>query len=699
MRVRRAAVSLTAAGLTAAALAAAAFAAAPAAPAGAAAQGLGFASPDGVYFDWIDAAIPAREDFFRHANGAWIKAHPIPPDHAYWGVDSILDQDNQNLIRSLVESLAEPAAHKEWPAGSVQRKVLDFYQSGMDERAIEAAGILPLQGEFARIEAISRAADLQDEFAHLQLIGVPAPMQIGQMQDFKDSGQVIAAAGQGGLGLPNRDYYLRPEPMFQAARAGYQQHVARMFQLLGDAPAAAERESRAVMTLETRLAEASMSEVEQRDPNAIYHPMPLARAASLTPHLDWHALFANLGHPQIASVNIGMPRFFQALDRELSATALAEWKTYLRWHLIDAYAPYLTKAFVEEDFRMTSALTGAQELQARWLRVLRAEDEALGFAIGQLYVAQRFPPAAKQAAVEMVGRIRDALRDDLATLAWMSPATRQAAQQKLALMELRVGYPDRWRDYSGLEIVRGPYAQNVLRANEFEQRRQFAKIGLPVDRTEWAMTPQTVNAYYDASLNSLNIPAGILQPPYFDPGWSDAVNYGAMGAAIGHEMTHGFDDEGARFDGYGNLKDWWAPADSTKFRRATRCIAEQYSQFTVDGGLRVQGELVTGEATADLGGLMLAWRAWRALHPAPASYPAQGAAAEPTPEQLFFLAFAHSWAGAMRAEQLQQLVTTDPHPPGPFRVNATLANSPDFQAAFHVPSASPMVKADRCVIW
>jgi len=655
------------------------------------------ASADGLYMNWLDRAVAPGADFFRFANGGWIKSHPIPPDRAYWGVDTLLEQDNQSFIRGLIESLGKG----DWPAGSAQRKVADFYLSGMDERGIDAAGIAPLEPEFARIARIGTLPDLLEEIARLQAIGVEAPLQIGQMQDFKDSTQVIAVASQSGLGLPNRDYYLKIEPNFTAARAAYRSHVTRMFTLLGDDPAAAARESKAVMALETRLAEASLSDVEQRNPTAIYHPVTLAGAQALTPHLGWRGLLASLGHPEIASLNVGMPRFFQAVDRQLTRTSLADWKTYLRWRLIDEYAPYLSKPFEDEDFRMTAALTGTQELQARWRRVLRAEDEALGFAIGQLYVAQKFPPAAKEAAAALVLRIRDALHEDLGALAWMSPATRMAAQQKLDLMELRIGYPDRWREYSGLEIDRGPYVLNVLRANAFEVKRQLAKIGKPVDRSEWYMTPQTVNAYYDPSMNSLNVPAGILQPPYFDVSWSDPVTYGATGATIGHEMTHGFDDEGAKFDGHGNLKDWWAPADLKKFREATRCIVEQYSRFAVSGGLHVQGELVAGEAVADLGGLTLAWRALHATgaHAGPAGREPTAGSDEFTPDQQFFVAYAHSWAGAIRPEQAQELVTTDPHPPAEYRTNATLADSRDFQAAFGIADSSPMVKADRCVIW
>jgi putative endopeptidase len=650
------------------------------------------ASADGRYPEWLDPAVAPGLDFFRHADGGWINANPIPADRSYWGVDTLLEQKNQAFIRDLLVSLSRDGAAAD---GSAQRQLADFYASGMDEPGIEAAGIAPLQAEFDRIAAIADTDGLQAEFARLQMIGVAAPLQFGQMQDFKDSTQVIALVLQSGLGLPNRDYYLKSEPIFAAARAEYLGHVARMMVLTGESAAAAERQSKTVMALETRLARASMSEVEQRDPRAVYHPMTLARAAALTPHLNWRGLLKNVGHPEIVSLNVATPEFFKALDREVPATALADWKAYLRWQLIDAYAPYLPRAFVDEDFRMRRVLTGAQQLQPRWLRVLEAEDEALGFAIGEMYVARKFPAEAKRAATAMVERVRDALREDLRTLQWMSPTTRAAALEKLAQMELRIGYPDRWRDYSALEIDRGPYALNVLRAREFEQRRQFDKIGKPVDRSEWSMTPQTVNAYYDPSMNSLNVPAGILQPPFFDPGWPDAVNYGATGATtVGHEMTHGFDDQGAKFDGHGNLKNWWAPADLKKFQAATRCVSEQFSRYAVPGGLHVQGDLVTGEAVADLGGLILAQRALHAL-PAAGAGGTQGVSTD----QLFFIAFAHSWAGQMRAEQAQEMVTTDPHPPAEFRTNGTLANVAEFQAAFAIPASSPMVKRERCVIW
>ena len=650
------------------------------------------ASDTGLNVDWIDKSADPAKDFFAYANGGWQKANPIPAAYARWGTFNVLNKQNQDVIHGILDDLAKDKALK---AGSTEQKVGDFYASGMDEQAIEAAGITPLKPEFDRIAAIKDNAGLQAEIAHLQMIGVDALFGFGQMQDFKDSTQVIGVAAQGGLGLPNRDYYLKSEPTFKAARSAYLGHVARMLALLGDAPALAERESKTVMALETRLADASMSDIEQRNPRAIYHPMTLDAAQAVTPHFDWRLLLTRVGHPEIASLNIGMPDFFRTVDRELERTPIDDWKTYLRWQLLDTYAPFLSAAFVNEDFRMTAALTGAQVLQPRWLRVLHAEDQAIGFAIGRLYVARKFPPEAKAAATAIVERVRDALRADLSTLEWMTPATRTAAAAKLELMELRVGYPDQWRDYGGLAIDSGSYVLNVMRANTFEFERQLAKIGKPVDRSEWLMTPQTVNAYYDPSMNSLNVPAGILQPPYFDMNWASAVNYGATGATIGHEMTHGFDDEGAQFDGRGNLKNWWASADLAKFREATRCISAQYSRFTVGDGLHVQGDLVTGEAAADLGGLMLAWRALHSLAAAPPA--AEGE--EFTSDQQFFIAFAHSWAGATRPKQAEELVTTDPHPPAEDRTNATLANSPEFQRAFSLSTPSPMVKTDRCVIW
>ncbi|GLQ90240.1 M13 family metallopeptidase [Dyella flagellata] len=651
-----------------------------------------FSSPDGQYLDWLDRSVKPGTDFFHFANGGWLKANPIPPDRSEWGAYVAVDLKNQRFIHDMVEK----ASHDTQAApGSAEQKVGDFYASGMDEKAIDNAGIKPLQPELERIAKISSVEQLPDEFAHLQMIGVSAPFALMQMQDYQDSSKVIAAATQAGLGLPDRDFYVEGGATNAKIRAEYIKHVGRGLQLLGDSPALAQTEAKAIMALETSLAKGSMTDVAMRDPKAIYHPMDVASIDAQTPRLHWQGLMAGIGHPEIHSLNVATPDFFKTVNEELAHTSLNDWKTYLRWQLVQTYAPYLSKPFVDENFRMASVLSGEKQLKPRWQRVLRAEDSALGFAIGKIYVEQKFPPSYKQAATQMVNQIRDAMRQDLKTLAWMTPATREAAIKKLDMMELRVGYPDKWRDYSALQIDRGPYALNVMRATSFEVQRQLAKIGKPVDRSDWDMTPQTVNAYYDPSMNNLNIPAGVLQPPLYDPSWPDSVNYGNTGATIGHEMTHGFDDQGAQFDGHGNLSNWWAASDLKKFQAGVDCIANQYSQYTVDGGVHVQGKLVTGEAIADQGGLILALRAFHA-QPAFAQAKTIGGF---TPDQQFFIAYGHSWAMATRPETAKTRVTTDPHPPEIYRTNGVLANMPEFQQAFGIVPPSPMIKADRCVIW
>jgi putative endopeptidase len=435
--------------------------------------------------------------------------------------------------------------------------------------------------------------------------------------------------------------------------------------------------------------------VQQRNPRAIYHVMNLAQLDRSTPNFPWNAYFREIGYPQITSINLAMPKFFGALGKNLRTVPLGQWKVYLRWRLIDAFAPYLSQPFVEEDFRMDSALTGAQKLLPRWQRVVHAENDALGFAVGRLYVEKEFPPSSKAAVLDILHNIRAALKSDLTTLPWMTPATRKAAVAKLDMMGERIGYPDKWRDYATLRIDRGPYVLNVMRANEFEQRRELNKIGKPVDLTEWFMTPQEVNAYYYAPMNNINFPAGILRPPFFDPQAPAAVNYGAVGWVMGHEMTHGFDDQGAQFDGRGNLKNWWTPEDAKRFYAATSCISNQFSGYTVDGTLHVQGKLVTGEETADLGGLMLAWRAFHASSAYKSAKTLDGF----TPDQQFFLGAAHVWAYNTRPAELRRRVTIDPHAPPEDRVNGSLVNLPQFQSAFHIPAGSPMVNAHRCLIW
>jgi putative endopeptidase len=644
-----------------------------------------------LHLDWLDTHVSPTQNFFEYANGGWQKSHPIPAAYSTWGMFNILQVDNETIIRELIKD----AANAHGAPGSAEQKVGDFYASGMDTRLIDRLGVSPLSPEFDAINGITNLSQLQQEVAHLQMIGVDAMFGIGEMQDFKNSSRVIGVAGQGGIGLPDRDYYLKQSAKFRQIRAAYVAHVARTFELLGDGKALAAREAGIVMSIETGLAKASMSRVEQRNPHAVYHVMDLVQLDRATPNFSWRDYFREIGYPQIQSINLAMPRFFGALGMDLKSVPLAHWKVYLRWRLIDAFAPYLSKPFVDENFRMASVLTGAKALRPRWQRVVSAEDDALGFAVGKLYVRKEFPPSSKAAVLGILHNIRAALKSDLATLPWMTPATRQAALAKLALMGERIGYPDKWRDYSTLRIDRGPYVLNVMRANEFEQRRELNKVGKPVDRSEWYMTPQTVNAYYDPSMNNINFPAGILRPPFFDPQAPAAVNYGSLGWVMGHEMTHGFDDQGAQFDGHGNLKNWWTPEDAKRFHAATACISSHFSQYTVDGDLHVKGKLVTGEETADLGGLTLAWRAF---HASPAYKDAKTIDGY-TPDQQFFLGAAHVWASNIRPAEARRRVTIDPHAPAVYRVNGTLANMPQFQQTYHVPADSPMVNAHRCVIW
>jgi putative endopeptidase len=646
---------------------------------------------DSLHASWLDRNVSPTQSFYGFANGSWQKTHPIPAAYSSWGTFNILQVRNEQTIRQLIESAAKAHA----APGSTEQKVGDFYASGMDVKLIERVGVNPLSPELDGINGINSLKDLEREVAHLQMIGVDAMFGFGEMQDFKDSTQVIGIAAQGGLGLPDRDYYLKQDPKFKQIRAEYVAHVARTFQLLGDGKDLARREAGIVMAIETQLAEASMSRVEQRNPHAIYHVMSLVELDRNTPNFSWTDYFREVGHPEIRSINLAMPKFFDALGKELRGVPLEQWKVYLRWRLIDAFAPYLSKPFVDENFRMHSAVTGAQKLLPRWQRVVNAEDDALGFAVGKLFVEKEFPPSSKVQVLGILHDIRAALKDDLSTLPWMTPATRKAAIAKLDLMGERIGYPDKWRDYSTLRIDRGPYVLNVMRANEFEQKRELNKIGKPVDRNEWYMTPQEVNAYYDPSMNNINFPAGILQPPFFDPKAPAAVNYGAVGWVMGHEMTHGFDDQGAQFDGHGNLKNWWTPEDAKRFHAATSCISDHFSRYTVDGDLHVQGKLVTGEETADLGGLTLAWRAFHASSAYKQAQTVDGF----TPDQQFFLGAAHVWANNMRPAEARRRITIDPHAPAVYRVNGTLANMPQFQETFHVPSGSPMVNEHRCVIW
>jgi len=646
----------------------------------------------GLHTDWIDNTVDPAKNFFLYANGNWIKKNPVPPAYSKWSNFHILQENNLQTIRTILMNAAD---NKKIIPGSIEQKVGDFYASGMDEKAIAAAGIKPLLPEFERINQLKNLQDLQKMVARLQMMGVGALFDFQQMQDFKDSRQVIGVAAQGGLSLPDRDYYLKEDKKFQFIRERYLQHIASLFELTGESKTQSIVDAKTVLKIETRLAKASMPRILLRDPRAVYHPMTLAAVQKITPDFSWQSYFSDMGHPELNHLNLAMPEFFKVMNSQLKKVSLNDWKIYLRWHLMDSFAPYLSEAYVREDFKMKALLTGVKEQLPRWKRVVGTENQALGFAIGKLYVEEKFPASSKKAVEVIINHIRAALKSDLQKITWMDAKTKQAALEKLDQMEARVGYPDKWWDYSSLEINRDSYVLNVMRASEFLTKRDLNKIGKPVDKNDWDMTPQTINAYYDASMNRLNIPAGILQLPFFDPRASAAINYGGIGFVIGHEMTHGFDDEGAQFDGTGNLKNWWTQDDLKKFREKTGKMASQFSEYTVNGTLRVQGKLVMGEATADLGGLTLAWRAFHA----PDIYKTVKTVDGFTPDQQFFLSAAHVWASNIRPEEAERLVLVDPHPPAMYRVNGTLANMPEFKATYQVGAGSPMANAYCPVIW
>jgi putative endopeptidase len=640
----------------------------------------------------MDTSVSACQDFNLYGNGGWLRANPIPPDQSYWGSFTILQEQNRENLHKVLEKISKTSNAR----GSDDRKIGDFYSTCMDEAAVEAQGAAPLKTELDEIEKIKTQADLQAAIGRLQLSGVDAVFRFGSDQDRKDASEVIAGAYQGGLGLPDRDYYLKTDDDSKKIRDQYLAHVTKMFELLGDTPAKAAENATAVLALETRLAEASMTRVERRDPDKTYHRKSLSEMNQLTPNFAWTAFLKEVDAPPVAAINVGQPEFFAAVNKELVATPLPAWKEYLRWHLIRSAAPNLSKKFVDESFAFYGkTLNGTPENEVRWKRCVSTTDRALGFALGKAYVRDYFPPEAKAQADAMVKNLIAALRADLATLPWMGETTRKAALAKLDSFDPKIGYPDKWRDYSALTIDRGPFVLNVQRADDFEYHRDLRKIGKPVDRTEWGMTPPTVNAYYSPQKNEIVFPAGILQPPFFDPKADDAVNYGAMGSVIGHEMTHGFDDQGRKFDALGNMREWWTPEDLKNYLERSKCVEDQYDSYVYEGQ-HTTGKLVLGEATADLGGLAIAYRAYQMSRQGkPPAAPIDGF----TDEQRLFLAWARVWAANIRPERAKLLLNTNPHPLAGFRAIGPPSTLPEFAKAFGCKPGDPMVRKDQCQIW
>jgi putative endopeptidase len=641
----------------------------------------------------LDRTCKPCDDFFQFAVGGWLKANPIPPEYPEWGSFITLDERNLQALHGILEAAA---ANTSAAPGSKEQKVGDFYASCMDTKGIDAQGLNPITAELASIDAIRDTAGLLTTGARLQTEGIGVLFNFGSNQDFKDSSKVIGEADQGGLGLPDRDYYTRDDDESKKLRQQYAEHVAKLFALMGEQDKSAA-EAKTVLEIETSMAKASMTNVDLRDPQKVYHKMSITEAQALTPRLSWSAYLEAVGGPKLTEINIGQPDFFKALDGMLTSVSLADWKTYYRWHLINSSAGLLSDPFVRENFAFNDRiLRGSKEIRPRWKRCTAATDRQLGEALGQVYVQKYFPAEAKARALELVHNLLAALRDDLQTLSWMSPATRKAAIEKLEAFTLKIGYPDRWRDYSALKIDRGPYAENTFRAARFENARDLAKIGKPVDRGEWGMTPPTVNAYYNGQLNEIVFPAGILQPPYYDPKRDDAYNYGGIGAVIGHEITHGFDDQGAQFDPRGNLKNWWTPEDLKSFQERGECVAKQFDGYEVEKGLHENGKLVEGESIADLGGATLAYAAFqKSLAGKPHEKDANGF----TPEERFFLGWAENWAVNVRPELARLRTNTDPHAMPKFRTNGPLSNMAEFAKAFGCKKGDVMVRGQVCKIW
>ena len=646
---------------------------------------------------FLDTTTDPCVNFAKYSCGNFPKVYPMPADMSGYGTGAVLFEHTEYALHSLLEKVEADNPSRT----ANEQKVGDYYATCMNTDAVQAAGLKPLQPELDRIAALTDKSQLTALLAHFQMINVNAFFSYGEQQDFKDARKQIAVVDQGGLGLPERDYYLRTGDAAEKTRKQYVEHVTAMLKLLGEPDATASADAQKIMQLETALAKVSLDITSQRDPHKVYHPMPVAQLSTLAPDIAWPAFFPATGAPPITDLNVGNPDFFKGLHDLLQSTDIDTIKTYLRWQLINGIPGYaLPTAFDEEDFNFYGhELRGQPQQRARWKRCSQATDGALGEALGETYVKAFFPPQNKARTVQMVKDIEDALDREVDTLTWMSAETKVKAKAKLHLVADKIGYPDHWRDYSSLKIVRGDAVGNVTRSVEFEAHRQLAKIGKPVDRGEWGMTPPTVNAYYNPSMNDINFPAGILQAPFYSPEATDAENYGHAGAIVGHELTHGFDDEGRQFDGNGNLADWWTPEDGKKYDAMTDCEVHEYGNFTAVDDVKINGKLTLGENTADNGGLRLAYMAF--LQDAKRknidlnSKDSNGY----TPAQQFFVAYGQDWCGENRPEQIRLQVQTDPHSPREFRIEGVIQNMPEFGQAFHCKAGQPMMPTDACRVW
>ena len=642
----------------------------------------------------MDTSTQACTDFFQYANGTWLKKTEIPADKSRVGSFDILYEGNQAVLRTILE---EAARKTNAPKGSNEQLIGDFYAACMNEPAIEAAGIQPLAPVFAQIDAVKNPNDLVLTIARLHKAGFPALFGAGVSPDIKNSTMNIASASQGGLSLPNRDYYVKDDEKSKETREKFLEYAAKMFQMLGASEQQAKSDAETVMQIQTRLATASRSPVELRDPNNRYNKMTVAQASEIAPNLKWTTYSAERGAPRFNEINIGQPDFFREANRMLSEVPIENWRTYLKWMVLNSSANRLPKRFVDASFEFSGKyLRGAKEQEPRWKRCVAATDNAVGEALGAEYIKKSFTPEAQRRIGELIDNLFAAYRERLAQLDWMSPATRQRALEKLNTYQRKIGFNSNPRGYAGLSIDRKSYFDNVRAVAQFEIARNLKDIGQKVDRTRWGMTPPTVNAYYNSVFNEIVFPAGILQPPFFNAKADDPINYGAIGAVIGHEITHGFDDQGSKFDAAGNFNSWWTPEDRRRFEERAACVSEQFGNYEVQPGLKMQGKLTLGENIADLGGLTMAYNAFlKSMEGKPKPKKIDNF----TPEQRFFLGYAQVWAGKARAEAERLQVQTDPHALPRWRVNGPLSNMPQFAQAFGCKAGDQMVREQSCRVW
>ncbi len=641
----------------------------------------------------MDRTVDPCVDFYQYSCGGWQKHNPIPPDQTSWSVYGKLYVDNLGYLKELLQ---DAAAQKDRDPAT--QKIGDFYASCMDETLVEKLGAKPMQPELAAVAGLKSKKQLAGLISDLQMKGMSAPFGYGPTQDPDDSDKMIVGLDQAGLGLPDRDYYFKDDAKSKETRERYVQHVQQMFELMGDSSDVAKKNAATVMRMETSLAKASLTRVERRDPYKQKHKMTVPELYKVAPDFDWNAFFAGSGVPKFEILNVSWPGFFQDVNAQITSASLDDWKTYLRWHVAHARAPFLSSAFVNANFEFyRKYLRGATELQPRWKRCVQYTDGDLGDALGQVYVRMTFGPELKASTVEMTRQIEDAMAVRIQQLDWMSPTTKQQALVKLKSIRNKVGYPDKWRDYSSLKIVRDDFYGNDIRADEFEMKRQLAKVGQPVDRSEWDMSPPTVNAYYNPQMNDINFPAGVLQPPLYDAKMDAAPNYGNTGSTIGHELTHAFDDEGRQFDAKGNLKDWWTKEDADQFVTHANCVVDQYGQYVAVDDIKINSKLTEGEDVADLGGTILAYAAWKDDTKGANLQSKDGL----TPDQRFFIGFAQWACENQRPENQRLLALTNEHSPGKYRINGVVVNMPEFGQAFGCKAGQPMLKpTDKvCRVW